>query len=181
MANKFNTLLKYFGFSLFEVTLTLVVSSIALAITGSFVASSVNIVTEVVSQTTPGSSGGGASSTVAMNVLTGDFMNNTGNVDAGVAKDDKNNTFTLRFDIPDTTHPGRDIRVKYICDYDDDKVYRQLAGSTKELFLDLMTACTFATAISTDQTTITLTTNITVTNNGTPVILSEVTDAPYTP
>lgn len=167
--------LKCYAFSLFEVTLTLVISSIALAITGTFVASSVNIVTEVASQATSS-----ATSTVALNVLTGDFVNNVGGVDVGTRKDDKNNTLTLRFDIPDTSRPGREIRVKYICDYDLNQVFRQLAGYTQELFLDQMTACDFTTSISADQTTITLTTNITIMSNGTPIILSEVTDAPYT-
>ncbi len=163
------------GFSLFEVALTLVISSIVLAITGTFVASSVNIVTAVASQAASSST-----ATVALNILTDDFINNRGHVDISAKHDKKNNKLTLQFDIPKTNDPTHDMLVKYICDYDLNQVYRQTEGSAQELFLDQMTACDFATTISADKTTITLTTNITITMNNTVINLYEVTDAPYT-
>lgn len=163
------------GFSLFEVALTLVISSIVLAITGTFVASSVNIVTAVANQAASSST-----ATVALNILTDDFINNRGNVDIGAKHDQKNNTLTLQFKIAKTNDPANDMLVKYICDYDFNQVYRQTEGSAKELFLDQITACDFATTISANKTTITLTTNITIMMNNTAINLYEVTDAPYT-
>lgn len=177
MASQYFKNLRLAGFSLFEATLTIVISSIVLAINGAFVAASVNIVTSIANQSTANTV-----STVALNTLAGDFVNNTGRVRIidFTGWHVLGNTLTLQFDIPDTTKNNKDILVKYICDFKHDQVYRQLGNATKELFLDQLVTCSFDTDISSDQTIITLTTNITINdNNNLSVTLYEVIDAPY--
>ena len=173
--------LNSFGFTLFEVTLTLVISTIALVIAGAFVSSSVDIVTQTATESaainTANTSGGGTSGggTMFFNILDNDFTNNLGGVNIGTS---------LTFKILDPNNSTRTINVTYTCQIDatHNLLLRQMDGYAQEILLTNVTNCSasYVTAPAKSPTTITLTTNITVTTNNIPVVLSNVITAQYT-
>jgi cell division protein FtsL len=182
MVNKYCKLLNLqsVGFTLFEVTLTLVLSTIVLAISGSFISSSVNIVTQTAAESsainTNITSSSNINNNIAFTILDNDFANNLG----GVSQNgDKNQ---LKFHILDPNNSTKTINVTYDCKTDPKNrfFFRQMEGYPQEILITSVTKCSFNYVISSDQTTITLTSAITVTTNGNSVVLSNVTTGPYT-
>lgn len=190
MVNKFSIINKYckllklnlktVGFTLFEVTLTLVLSTIVLVIGGSFISSSVNIVTETAAESSAINTNITSSSTtnnnIAFTLLDNDFANNLGGVSQNA---DKNQ---LKFHILDPNNSNKIINVNYDCKTDPKNLFffRQMDGYPQEILITSVTNCSFNYVISSDQTTITLTATITVTTSGNSVVLSNVTTGPYT-
>ena len=188
MVNKFSIINKYckllnlktVGFTLFEVTLTLVLSTIVLVIAGSFISSSVNIVTDTATESsainTNITSSSSTNNNIAFTILDNDFSNNLGGVNTN---GDKNQ---LQFKILDPNDSNKKINVHYNCALDPKNQlwFRQMDGYPQEVLMTSVTACNFTYVVSTDQTTITLTAAITVTTNGQSVVLSNATTGPYT-
>lgn len=168
------------GFTLFEVTLTLVLSTIVLVIAGSFISSSVNIVTDTATESsainTNITSSSNTNNNIAFNILDNDFANNLGGVGTN---GDKNQ---LQFKIVDPNNSTKIINVHYNCALDPSNRlwFRQMDGYPQEVLINNVTACNFTYVVSTDQTKITLTSAITVTTSGNSVVLSNVTSGPYT-
>ena len=170
------------GFSLFEVTLTLVISTIALVIAGSFVSSSVEIVTQTATESAAintantSSSGSGGGGNIIFTILDNDFANNLGGVSTGGGGN------TLQFHILDPNNSTKTPNVHYNCQIDKGHqlLSRKVDGYDQENLLTNVTDCNFTFVVSSDKTTITLTSDITVTTNNTSVVLSNETTAQYT-
>lgn len=168
------------GFTLFEVTLTLVLSTIVLAISGSFISSSVNIVTQTAAESsainTNITSSTNANNNIAFTILNNDFVNNLGGISP------RGDQHKLKFKIADPNNSTKTIDVNYECktDHQNELWFRKMDGYAQETLMTNVTDCNFTYVVSSDKTTITLTLDITVTTSGSSVVLSNVISAPYT-
>lgn len=170
----YNKKYKTIGLSLFELILTITISSIVFIIAMAFVNSAVNTTRQL-----SFIENNDNSHKVVLNILTEDFFNNNGNI--SIIKDNNINTLTLSFNITDPNHTNTNIPVYYIYDSTYKQLYKKLANENSILLLDNIANCAFSTMISTNATNITLTVKMIIAkqNNNSTMTVYEVINATY--
>jgi hypothetical protein len=153
---------KYKAFSLFELTVTIIVTSIIFAITGIFMSKPLLFFNKISQQ---------LESTYKLNVglrrIASDFSQYAGGANIYSTA----NTFSLQFNIPSS------VTVTYTCDFNSKLVYRQTNLQGSQVLLDNLSGCSFKKNISSDSKTIFLTVRLSVTKNNIQVILTELLNA----
>lgn len=170
-----NTYYKKFtsqGLSLFELVLTITISSIVFTITMMFINSAVNVTGQLSL-----SQGHNNSIRVVLNMLTEDFMNNDGNIN--IVKNNDINTLTLNFNIIDPYDDSISIPVQYIYDANYYQLYKKSSNENSILLLDNLTNCDFITNVATNVTNVTLIVNMLFEQNNIASNIYEVINAPY--
>ena len=156
--------LKNAGFSLFELTLTIVITSIVFSVVGVFAAKPMLLFLEMSQQ---------ANSTAQLNIglrrIAGDFSQYAGGISI---YSNTANTLSLQFNMPNS------VTVTYLCDLNAGLVYRQLNSQGAYLLLNNITGCIFRNNISSDGKTIFLNVRLVINKNNIPVALTEVINAP---
>ena len=173
MKINYNKKHKLSGLSLFELVLTITISSIVFTISIMFVNSAVNM-TQQVSLIKQDNN----SPKVVLNILTEDFMNNNGNIT--IIKDNNINTLTLSFNIPDPYNENSNIQVTYTYDVTYRQLYKNLPNESSQLLLNNIANCNFTTSVSSNMTNITLTVNMLIEQPNSTFTVYEVINAPYT-
>lgn len=156
--NKVN--FKSHGFTFLELIATITIISIALAGTTALINPACNIINQAIALTSMSNN-----PRVALNLLTQDLLQNTGNL----SLQNDNTTTTFSFQISNDT-------VAYICDYNTNTMYRKLNQNIPEILLEQINDCNFTSSLSKKNINLTLFANINFTNNSN--FLYEVINAP---
>jgi type II secretory pathway pseudopilin PulG len=161
---KFFKNFKCAGFSMFEIGLTIIITSIMFSTVGIFMAKPMLLFTQNSQQISATSK-----LNMALRRIANDFSQYAGgiNIYSNAA-----NTMSLQFNIPNNTS------VTYICDFNAGVVYRQTNIQGSQLLLDNITSCSFRKNISVDGAKLFLNIRMGITKNNMPVVLTEILNAP---
>ena len=160
-------MIKYFksiGFSLFEITLTIIVTSIVFATLGLFTAKPILLFAEMSQQATATSQ-----LNIGLGVIANDFSQYVGGISiySNVA-----NTLSLQFNVPSS------VTITYLCDLNAGVVYRQSSSQGTRLLLNNITGCIFRNNVSSDGKTLFLNVRLVINKNNIPVTLTEILNVP---
>lgn len=167
-------LINYCGVTLFEMVITLVISSIVL-ITGSmFISSSVNIINQTTAQSKEiNNSITLGSNNIVYTLLNNDFSNNQGSINLNKTND------SLSFVIPRPINLIGKANVQYDCNYNTKTLTRKVSGFSEEILLNNVQSCYFAINNSVNNATTILNYRITYNDNGGSIVLFNFINGPY--
>jgi Tfp pilus assembly protein PilW len=171
MKINYHKISKLHGLSLFELVLTIAISSIVFSTLMLFVNSTIN----ATQQLSYSQQKYNNSARVVLNILTQDLMNNTGNLQ--LIQDNNINTLTLSFNLPDPNNANLNIIVAYIYDATYKQLYRKLGSANSQLLLSNVNTCNFTKTTSTNTKNITLTVKMLIQQHNTTLTVYEVINA----
>lgn len=159
-----NKYFKYVGFSMFEITLTIIITSIIFVVVGLFMAKPIVLFTKMSQEAKVLSQ-----LNVGLRRIANDFSQYAGGISITSGS---LNTLSLKFNMPGG------VTVTYLCDFNNGLVYRQSSNQGTQLLLNNLTGCIFKNNISTDNKTIFLSIRLVITKNNMPVTLTEILNVP---
>ncbi len=155
---------KHSGFTIFELTLTIVITSIVFGIVGVFMAKPILLFTEI-----SGQSSAANQLSTALNVIANDFSRYTGGISVNSYAA---NTVSVRFNITGN------VAITYTCDFNANQVYRISGTQGNQTLLTNLNSCYFRNSVSADLKTLFLSVRLGINQNNMPVTLTEVLNVP---
>lgn len=164
----------YQGITLFETTVTMIITSIVMVTSSAFISSAMSLVNQKTEQSKEiNKSMMLENNNIVYVLLSNDFTNNKGNISLNNSGDN------LRFIIPNPNNFNNTANVQYDCNLNTKQLTRKVSGFNQEVILDNVESCYFAINTSTSNSIITLNYSITYKDNDNYLVISNSINGPY--